>query len=154
MSQQSSYAEAIARAIADDLNAGQDDFCMAFLARFDPEPNVELKDLNKPLVTTRDIGESIVSIASRAVTEYEYQIEVNVWQKVTGDTSQRFSDLKLFAEQVLGYFKFIPSTKSQWPTGCNERLKSGGTWEGVDDNDLNEKGILRARITLPFRGWR
>lgn len=154
MSQQTSEMEQLARAVATDLSC--DAFAESFLAHYDPRPIVELKDLSQLLVTVRDIGQTTVETrASRgAYSEHEYNIEVNLWRQVETDMSAAVSRIKYVGEQIADYFRFMPATKAQWPTGRNERLKRVEDLTQVDDESLDKLGLMRVRMMLIFRGWR
>lgn len=154
MSDDYSRMEAIARAVATDLNDAADTFAKSFRCTYDPQPEVQLKDLGTAVATVRDIDERSIGVACRSLTEYEYDVEINVWQRVDSDTSLLASRLKKLGEQIADYFRFIPATQQQWPRGVAERYKRVDTIQLWDDADIDQRSLMKVRIVIVFQGWR
>lgn len=144
-----SINEELAHWVTAQLNEHAGQFSIGFLAKYDPLPTIQLKDLEITLLTIQDSGESVIGFASRSQTEHEYLVEITVWQKVESQLVLQAQKLRRFAQELRNFFRFRMLQRADGYQRLKriENLRIGSQ---TQEDQLNSLNIV---MTLVFRGW-
>ena len=138
-------SELVARAVATELSSAG----LGLTFVFDPNPDIDLKDLAAAtLAHVRDVDEQS-SYACRTMTQHDYSIEICLRRKVASDVSVFIKDLKLTLQTIAEFYRFKPSV-----SGRTERFVQVGSRQIMDDKAIKDMLVMKAILVLIFRGWR
>lgn len=117
-------------------------------------PRNDREDFANLVVNVRPVADAH-TFASRIARQREYTIEVCVRKAVDNENSLLADQLLLLCERIAEYWQKDDTDTNQTRTltGRNERLVAPVGW-AVGEDELQRHAVVKAVITLTFRGWR